>query len=65
VSPARRVLGYFRPCAARYGAGVGCFALVTGFSLGIPWQIKEAVTVSAAPSPSARSTYPYDATLLR
>jgi hypothetical protein len=43
VSPARRVLGYLRPYAARYGLGVGCLALATGFSLGIPWQVKEAV----------------------
>ena len=43
MSPARRVLGYLRPYAARYGAGVGCLALATGFSLGIPWQVKEAV----------------------
>jgi ATP-binding cassette, subfamily B, multidrug efflux pump len=43
VSPARRVLGYFRPYAARYGAGVACLALATGFSLGIPWQVKGAV----------------------
>ena len=43
VSPARRVLGYLRPYAARYGAGVGCLALATGFSLGIPWQVKEAI----------------------
>jgi hypothetical protein len=34
VSPARRVLGYLRPYAARYGAGVGCLALATGLSLG-------------------------------
>jgi ATP-binding cassette subfamily B protein len=43
VSPARRVLGYLRPYATRYGAGVGCLALATAFSLGIPWQVKEAV----------------------
>ena len=43
MSPARRVLGYLRPYAARYGAGVGCLALATGFSLGIPWQVKEAI----------------------
>ena len=43
MSPTRRLLGYLRPHAARYGAGVGCLALATGFSLGIPWQLKEAV----------------------
>ena len=43
MSPARRLLGYLRSYAARYGAGVGCLALATGFSLGIPWQVKEAV----------------------
>ena len=43
MSPTRRVLGYLRPYAARYGAGVGCLALATGFSLGIPWQVKEAI----------------------
>lgn len=43
MSPAWRLLGYLRPYAARYGAGVGCLALATGFSLGIPWQVKEAV----------------------
>ena len=43
MSPTRRVLGYFRPYAARYGLGVGYLALATGFSLGIPWQVKEAV----------------------
>lgn len=43
MSPARHVLGYRRPYAARYGVGVGCLALATGFSLGIPWQFKEAV----------------------
>src|SRR6266545_2842919 len=43
VSPARRVLGYLRPYAARYGAGIACLALATGLSLGIPWQVKGAV----------------------
>jgi ATP-binding cassette subfamily B protein len=43
VSPARRVFGYLRPYAARFGLGVGCLGLATGFSLGIPWQVKEAV----------------------
>ena len=43
VSPARRLLGYLRPYVARYGAGVGCLALATAFSLGIPWQVKEAI----------------------
>lgn len=43
MSPAWRLLGYLRPYATRYGAGVGCLALATGFSLGIPWQVKEAV----------------------
>ena len=43
VSPARRLLGYFGPYAARYGAGVVCLAFGTAFSLGIPWQVKEAV----------------------
>lgn len=43
MSPTRRLLGYFRPYAARYGAGVVCLGLGTAFSLGIPWQIKEAV----------------------
>jgi len=43
VSPARRVLRYLRPYAARYGAGIACLALATGLSLGIPWQVKEAV----------------------
>jgi ATP-binding cassette subfamily B multidrug efflux pump len=43
VSPARRVLSYLRPYAARYGAGFACLALATGLSLGIPWQVKGAV----------------------
>jgi ATP-binding cassette subfamily B multidrug efflux pump len=43
VSPARRVLGYLRPYAARYAAGIVCLALATGFSLGIPWQVKLAI----------------------
>jgi len=43
VSPARRVLHYARPYAARYGAGIACLALATGLSLGIPWQVKGAV----------------------
>jgi ATP-binding cassette, subfamily B, multidrug efflux pump len=43
VSPARRVLSYLRPYAARYGVGVACLALATGFSLGIPWQVKLAI----------------------
>jgi ATP-binding cassette subfamily B multidrug efflux pump len=43
VSPARRLLGYVRPYALRYGVGVACLALATGFSLGIPWQVKESV----------------------
>jgi len=43
VSPARRVLSYLRPYAARYGAGFACLALATGLSLGIPWQVKEAI----------------------
>ena len=43
MSPARHLLGYLRPYAARYGVGVGCLALATGFSFGIPWQIKEAI----------------------
>jgi ATP-binding cassette subfamily B protein len=43
VSPARRVLSYLRPYAARYGVGIACLALATGFSLGIPWQVKMAI----------------------
>ena len=43
MSPARRVLGYLRPYAARYAAGIVCLALATGFSLGIPWQVKLAI----------------------
>jgi ATP-binding cassette subfamily B multidrug efflux pump len=43
VSPARRILGYLRPYSARYAAGIACLALATGFSLGIPWQVKLAV----------------------
>ena len=43
MSSARRLLGYFRPYAARYGVGIACLALATGFSLGIPWQVKELV----------------------
>ena len=43
MSPARRVLSYLRPYAARYGAGFACLALATGLSLGIPWQVKEAI----------------------
>jgi len=43
VSPARRVLSYLRPYAARYGVGIACLALATGFSLGIPWQVKLAI----------------------
>ena len=43
MSPALGLLGYLRPYAARYGLGAGCLLLATVFSLGIPWQIKEAV----------------------
>ena len=43
MSPARRLLRYLRPYAARYGLGIGCLAFATGFSLGIPWQVKGAV----------------------
>ena len=43
MSPARRVLGYLRPYAARYGAGIACLALATALALGIPWQVKGAV----------------------
>lgn len=40
MSPARRFLAYLRPYIARYAVGVGCLALGTAFSLGIPWQVK-------------------------
>jgi ATP-binding cassette subfamily B multidrug efflux pump len=40
VSPTRRFLAYLRPYIARYAVGVGCLALGTAFSLGIPWQVK-------------------------
>lgn len=43
MSPARRLLAYLRPYAARYAVGVVCLALATGFSLGIPWQVKLAI----------------------
>jgi ATP-binding cassette subfamily B multidrug efflux pump len=43
VSPARRLLGYVRPYAPRYAAGVLCLAAATGLSLAIPWQVKLAV----------------------
>jgi ATP-binding cassette subfamily B multidrug efflux pump len=43
VSPTRRLLRYIRPYRARYGAGAGCLLLATVCSLGIPWQLKEAV----------------------
>ena len=43
VSPARRFLGYVRPYAPRYAAGVLCLAAATGLSLAIPWQVKLAV----------------------
>jgi ATP-binding cassette subfamily B multidrug efflux pump len=43
VSPARRILGYLRPHVARYATGVACLALATAFSLGIPWQVKQAI----------------------
>ena len=43
MSPARRVLSYLRPYATRYGVGIACLALATGFSLGIPWQVKTAI----------------------
>ena len=43
MSPARRILGYLRPYAARYSAGIACLALATAFSLGIPWQVKLAI----------------------
>jgi ATP-binding cassette subfamily B multidrug efflux pump len=43
VSPARRLLGYARPYAPRYAAGVLCLAAATGLSLAIPWQVKLAV----------------------
>ena len=40
MSPARRFLAYLRPYLARYAVGVGCLAVGTAFSLGIPWQVK-------------------------
>ncbi len=40
MSPTRRFLAYLRPYIARYAVGVGCLALGTAFSLGIPWQVK-------------------------
>jgi len=43
VSPARRVLSYLRPYAARYAVGVACLAVGTALSLGIPWQVKQAI----------------------
>ncbi len=43
MSPTRRILGYLRPYAARYAVGVACLALATAFSLGIPWQVKQAI----------------------
>src|SRR6266545_2412951 len=43
VSPARRFLAYLRPYAVRYALGIGCLALATAFSLGIPWQVKLAI----------------------
>src|SRR5260370_19101554 len=52
VSPARRVLTYLRPYAARYGAGFACLALATGLSLGIPWQVQEAVDDLRAGGPT-------------
>ncbi len=43
MSPARRLLAYLRPYAVRYALGIGCLALATAFSLGIPWQVKLAI----------------------
>jgi ATP-binding cassette, subfamily B, multidrug efflux pump len=43
VSPARRLLGYARPYAPRYAAGVLCLATATCLALAIPWQVKLAV----------------------
>ena len=43
MSPTRRILRYLRPYAARYAVGVACLAVGTALSLGIPWQVKQAI----------------------
>jgi ATP-binding cassette, subfamily B, multidrug efflux pump len=43
MSPVRRFLRYLRPYRARYLTGLACLVLATGFSLAIPWMVKEAV----------------------
>jgi ATP-binding cassette, subfamily B, multidrug efflux pump len=48
MSPARRFLRYLRPYRARYLAGLACLVLATGFSLTIPWTVKEAVDALTA-----------------
>jgi ATP-binding cassette subfamily B multidrug efflux pump len=48
MSPARRFLRYLRPYRARYLAGLACLVLATGFSLAIPWTVKEAVDALTA-----------------
>jgi ATP-binding cassette, subfamily B, multidrug efflux pump len=48
MSPARRFLRYLRPYRARYIAGLACLVLATGFSLTIPWTVKEAVDALTA-----------------
>ncbi len=48
MSPVRRFLRYLRPYRARYLGGLACLVLATGFSLAIPWTVKEAVDALTA-----------------
>ena len=48
MSPVRRFLRYLRPYRARYLGGLTCLVLATGFSLAIPWTVKEAVDALTA-----------------
>jgi ATP-binding cassette subfamily B protein len=48
MSPARRFLRYLRPYRVRYLGGLACLVLATGFSLAIPWTVKEAVDALTA-----------------
>jgi ATP-binding cassette, subfamily B, multidrug efflux pump len=63
MSPVRRFLRYLRPYRARYAGGLACLLLATGFSLAIPWTVKEAVDALTAGA-NQRSLAPYAAVIL-
>ena len=63
MSPVRRFLRYLVPYRARYAGGLACLLLATGFSLAIPWTVKEAVDALTAGA-SQRSLAAYAGVIL-